>query len=62
MASFKKRYDKKVKDEALMLMKEVSDRIKKGELVVENTAMWTGTAGEATIRIVVKESDKSKLF
>jgi preprotein translocase subunit YajC len=62
MASFKKRYNKKQKDEALMLMKELSDRIKKGEMVVTNSGMWVGTAGEVTIRVVAKESDKSKLF
>jgi UDP-N-acetyl-D-mannosaminuronate dehydrogenase len=62
MPSFKKRYEKKVKDEALLLMKELSDRIKKGDLVVESSSMWTGTPGEVTIRVVVKESDKSNLF
>lgn len=62
MPSFKKRYEKKVKDEALLLLKELSDRIKKDELVVESSGMWTGTPGKATIRVTVKESDKSKLF
>jgi hypothetical protein len=62
MPSFKKRYEKKVKEEALLLMKELSDRIKKDELTVTNSGMWVGTAGEVTIRVVVKESDKSKMF
>jgi hypothetical protein len=62
MASFKKRYEKKVKEEALLLMKQLSEKIIKGELVVESSGMWVGTPREITIRVVVKESDKSNLF
>jgi hypothetical protein len=62
MPSFKKRYEKKVKEEALLLMKQLSEKIIKGELVVESSGMWVGTPREITIRVVVKESDKSNLF
>jgi hypothetical protein len=60
MASFKKTYDKKKREEALGLLRAFAERIKAGEFIVETAGHWPGVEGTHTLRISVKESENNK--
>ena len=62
MTNIKQRYDAKKKKEAIQMLKEVAERIKNGEFEVESSGFWAGLPGNWTLKIQVKESDKSPKY
>jgi len=61
MSSFKTRYDKKVKKEALGMIKSLAQKIQKGEFEVTSHGFWqAGTYDSYIFRVDVKENEKSE--
>jgi hypothetical protein len=57
MTSITKRYNAKIKKEALQAMQELIKRIQNGTLKVENVGAWPGAGGTYTFRLIVKDSE-----
>jgi hypothetical protein len=59
MVTRKQHCDKEQKRKALSMLKEVEDRIKKGEWLVDTFGWWQGTPGVYTFKISAKEKQVS---
>ena len=57
MPSFKKRYDAKRRKDAISLLKAFAEKIRVGEVEVENCNYWVGTEGKYNLKLVVKISE-----
>jgi hypothetical protein len=57
MASFKKRWDTKQKNEAIKSMKSIIKLLESGKYVVLEHGIWPGLDGKQNFKIIVKDSE-----
>lgn len=57
MPTRKQHYEEMQKKKALSLLKEFHDRIKKGEIIVEDSGFWAGVEGKLNLKITAKIRD-----
>jgi hypothetical protein len=57
-----KRYNANKKREAISLLKYFSEKIKRGEVIVESSGWWQGTPGTYTLKVSVKEVENRTII
>ena len=60
MAKSKAKWSESQKKKALGMLKALTEKIKNGELVVDDYGFWEATRGRWNFRVIAVESDKSE--